>query len=210
MSGSLGRRELLGSVVAGLFVGGIGGRSVTAPPRSPHRDGRGEPVPDDRATPVAEEETPYAVYQYRPGIGGGFVPTLPVNVVFPLETAVLSDVVGVLQQATWYERPAEYPRYAYDRDAASWCRSDWSGAEMVTGAAGRLHVRCWGLAGTASLQVHVDSPPSPHHRIRSHSAGRRAVERLFSATGWTVAGNPVDLGNDQPPDHDGTASVITR
>ena len=212
MTGS--RRRLLASLAAGLALGlGTG----WALPRSVHsllEEIDGASVTTPSTDPVAESETPYAVFQYEPVDGGSeFSPTSPINVVFPLEEASFDDVIDVFRAANWSARPGEYARYAYDRDTETWHRSHWSGAEAVIGVVTRLHVRCWELAGTASIQAHVDTHATPKHRIRSHSAAATAIAQMFAEEGWHVDPDDpetIDLRNARPPDHPGAATVIRR
>jgi len=164
---------------------------------------------DTEGEPASESAVPYAVWQYKP-VGGEepVRPTSPINVVYPLDDSSFADVVSVFRDAGWYDTQAEYVRYAWDRAGEEYVQPDYTGTETQVGVAGRLHVRCWELDGTASVQAHVDTPAVPKHGIQSYARARAAVEALFRDAGWTVARNRRDLGNDKPPDHDGQASVI--
>lgn len=209
----LPRRRVLRGAAAGLTVGaGVNWLRPSARP-SPLRDEPDEPAGRDvAADPLSESATPYAVYQYA-SIAGDLERTLPINVVFPLEHATFEDVIDVFEAVSWYARPAEHVRYAYDRATDAYVRSHWSGAETVFGVAPRLHVRCWTFEDTASVQAHIDTPPTPGHRVASFAQAARAVAVLFDSAGWTVdPGDPITepLGNAEPPDHDGHAAVIRR
>lgn len=201
------RRALLKRVGVGCAAGVVGG--VALPGRSSSLDGTGEIVGsvDPDSVPVDKSDTPYAVWQYR-AERGRMVPTAPVNVVFPLDAATFADVIDVFESAGWYSGPAEYARYAWDRGEQRYRLQQWTGAETHFGLAGRLHVRCWALDGTASVQAHVDTPATLRHQIASYADARDAVEQLFREAGWTVADERERLGNDKQPDHDGMATVI--
>lgn len=199
------RRTLLNRLGVAA-VGGVGAGLLLGSSESPHTGPDVGPVDPDH-DPVGEDEIPYAVWQYR-AENDGMVSTAPINVVFPLESATFHDVVAVFEAAGWYSDPAEYARYAWDRKRQRYRIQRWTGAETYFGLAGRLHVRCWELDGTASVQAHVDTPATPRHRIASYADGRDAVEHLFHAAGWTVASEREPLRNDRSPDHDGMASVI--
>lgn len=157
---------------------------------------------------LSEDEISYGVWHYKP-IRGEMRPTAPINIVFPLERATFGDVTATCRRAGLTGPPLEYVRYAWDRDGERYRRQQWTAAETAVGVTRRLHVRCWQLAGTASMQVHVDTAAAPKHGIHSYALGRDAIERLFEEAGWTVA-DSVELGNDKRPDHDGFASVIGR
>lgn len=206
------RRRLLAGLGGGGIVGAGLGAIVPRVAESPI-DSVGDAPPTEEATdPVPETDSPYAVFQYE-SVAGEYIATAPINVVFPLEEASFGEVVDVFREARWSRRPSEYARYAYDREADSWHRSHWSGAESVFGVISRLHVRCWALAGTASIQAHIDSNATPRHRIVSYADGARAVATLFAAAGWSVdPADPetVDLRNARGPDHPGEAVVIRR
>ena len=203
---ALTRRKLL-SYLGVAAVGGVGTGIVLGSSESPHPEPTVGTVDPD-TDPVSEDETPYAVWQYRAD-GDGMVSTAPINVVFPLASASFEDVVSVFEETGWYSDPAEYARYAWDRKTQNYRLQQWTGAETYFGLAGRLHVRCWELDDTASVQAHVDTPATPRHRIASYADGRDAVEQLFRTAGWTVESEREPLGNDRNPDHDGLASVIT-
>lgn len=165
------------------------------------------PWPDD---PITDEDaTPIARYQYR-ATGNGYEPTSPINVVFPLadRTAGLSAVMGVLEAAGWTTELEEYTRYAWDREAGAYVLQQATAAETYFGASGRVHVRCWEFEGVVSMQVHEDSPARPKHVVTSYARGRRIVESVFRAAGWTVLSAAVDLENGGSSDHDGFASIV--
>ncbi|PSP75641.1 hypothetical protein BRC81_14740 [Halobacteriales archaeon QS_1_68_20] len=201
------RRGALARLGATVALTGAGVTALPSTPESPAPStvSTGAVRPD--ATPVPESETSYAVWHYKP-VGGDFEPTSPINVVFPLESRSFEDVIHVFHDAGWYPYPEDYPRYAYDRSTDRYRFQDWAGAETYFGVGGRLHVRCWHLDGTASVQAHVDTKATPKHGIGTYAGGRRAVERLFEDAGSDVTEAGQYLGNDQRPDHDGFASVI--
>lgn len=187
------------------------GWALPEPTRSQADGEDPDPVEEDAEDPVPEEETPYAVYQYVPIGNAEFEPTSPINVVFPLERRTFEEVIGVFRDARWYPHALEHARYAYDRENDRWKRCDWWGAETVFGVASRMHVSCWSLGGTASVQAHIDTTANPKHGIHSYAAAATGVARLFARAGWDV--DPDDpetiaLGNRSPPDHDGDAMVI--
>lgn len=207
----ISRRRVIAGLTGGLLAGGVLGALADSPP--PLEATSGAAVDDTGgATPVDETALPYARYQYEPvDRGRQFEPTSPINLVAPLDTATFDDLIDIFRAANWYSRPSEYARYAYDREADSWTRSHWSGAETVSGLVGRLHVRCWHLAGTASIQAHVDTPATPKHAIETYAGGATAVAQLAADAGWAVdPANPewFDLENAQGPDHDGRAIVL--
>lgn len=206
------RRRVLRGIATGLAVG-AGANWLRPDAQVSPLHGNGPPLNDERySEPLDESETPYAVYQYV-SYAGQLEPTLPINVVFPLDDATFDDVIDVFLADDWYPRPAEHVRYAYDRTSEEWTRSHWSGAETVFGVAPRLHVRCWTFEDTASVQAHVDTPPSPGHRVASFRQGAQAVARLFALAGWSVDPDRPEtepLGNAQAPDHGGAAVVIRR
>ena len=210
-SRTYGRRHLLAAVGAGIIAGG--GLQIPfspAPSKAslsfPERPSAEEPEP----SPVDESATPYAVFQYASSGGGhSFRRTLPINIVFPLHSATYPEVRAVFRDAGWAPRPLEFIRYAYDRSTSEWIRSTWSAAESVSGIASRIHIRLWHLEGRISLQAHVDSPPTPTHRILSHEDARNAVKALFDDAGWRTDGSVV-LHNASPPDHPGEATLIRR
>jgi len=205
------RRRLLRAIGAGVAGGGLASLLLPGATESPAiEDAAAGPV-DEGTEAVPEPETPYAVWQYVPADGGlRFEPTSPINVVSPLENGSFDGLVDVFRDAGWYEAPAEYVRYAWDRTSERYRLASYVGAETPFGVAGRLHVRCWHLEGTASIQAHVDTPARPKHGIHSYSEGRAAVEALVRDAGWRVAESRVALGNDKRPDHDGMASVIRQ
>lgn len=211
---SVSRRRFLGGVGGGLAIALGAGTLLPDGTTSPIEPADSFPATETSETPLEESETPYAIYQYEPVNGGNqFERTAPINVVFPLEETDFDSVISVFEATGWYHRPAEYARYAYDRETETWHRSHWSGAETIFGIAARLHVRCWELAGTASIQAHIDTPATPRHRIDSYEVGALAVARLFADEGWDIdPDNPerIDFQNAQSPDHPGSAMVISR
>ena len=205
------RRRAIKAIAAGVAGGGLASVLLPGATESPAIEEAAAGPVDAEADAVAESETPYAVWQYVPADGGArFEPTSPINVVSPLENGSFDALVGVFRDAGWYESPAEYVRYAWDRTSERYRLASYVGAETQFGVAGRLHVRCWHLEGTASIQAHVDTPARPKHGIHSYSEGRAAVEALVRAAGWRVDESRLALGNDKRPDHDGMASVIRR
>ena len=212
-SESVSRRQVLVAAGAGLTASLSVGSLLPGEVATPVEGSSESPTLPDNA-PLEEVETPYAVFQHKfDPQDQDYQPTAPINVVFPLTTATFTDVIEVFQAAGWYANPVEFVRYAYDRDTSRWMQPHWSGATSVIGVTSRLHVRCWELAGTASIQAHVDTPPLPRHRIDSYVEGRRVVEQLFADAGWAI--DPDDperttLGNVSSPDHDGEASVIEQ
>jgi len=202
------RRRLLAALGTGLTGGGVAAALLPDATESPAVDATAGPV-DEQAEPVAESETPYAVWQYEP-VDGAFRATSPINVVSPLAGGSFDALLDVFRGAGWYEHPAEYVRYAHDPATGQYRPPDYAAAETQFGVAGRLHVRCWQIEGTVSIQAHVDTPATPKHGIRSYAAGRAAVERRCRDAGWRVAGSRLALGNDKRPDHDGRASVIRQ
>lgn len=204
---TVSRRRTLKILGGGALAGVIGGVGLPAPFDPP--DVAHETADSGEMEPLEESATPYAIWQYRPESSDSLTPTLPINVVFPLEAAAIEEVIEAFEAHGWVPRPAEYPRYAWNRATEQYERPTWSGAETYYGLVGRLHVRCWELDGTASIQAHVDTPPTPSHSIRSHAEARAAVERLFEAAGWTIDDDPYFLGNDRG-DHDGYATVIRQ
>jgi hypothetical protein len=204
--GRVTRREVVGTMGSTVVGAGVGVAALPPAPTTPVPS-KAETGPKTDGDAVAEAETPFAVWHYKP-TGEGFTPTAPINVVFPLQDRSFQDVVSVFRAAGWYRSPEEYARYAWDRTENRYRRQDWTAAESYFGLHGRLHVRCWSLEGTASVQAHVDSEARPKHGIASYARGRRAVERLFTDAGWTVADDRFVLANEKGPDHDGWASVI--
>jgi hypothetical protein len=202
------RRRLLAALGAGLAGGGVAATLLPDATESPAVAATAGPV-DEQAEPIAEEATPYAVWQYEP-VDSAFRATSPINVVSPLADGSFDALFDVFRGAGWYEHPAEYVRYARDRAAGEYRPPDYAAAETQFGVAGRLHVRCWHLDGTASIQAHVDTPATPKHGISSYAAGRAAVERRCRDAGWRIADSRLEFGNDSRPDHDGLASVIRR
>lgn len=221
---TVSRRGVLARLGAGALAVVGGTAAVSSPPNAPTGD-VGTAAPPVDSDPVAETETPYAVWQYN-RTQSGYEPTSPINVVFPLNDAAFSDVIAVFQRANWSPYPEEYARYAYDRTTDEYRLQEWTAAETHFGIAGRQHVRCWQTDGTASIQAHVDTPATPtlqvdprspgtlvdavvpKHGIRSYADGRATVEALFEAEGWHVEQRRLALGNGRAVDHDGRASVI--
>lgn len=206
------RRRVLRGIVGGLTVGTFLNWLRPDPTTSPLEADGPQLGVETHSDPINETTTPYAVYQYA-SVAGELRPTLPINLVFPLDAATFDDVIGVFTAEHWYSRPSEYVRYAYNREDHSWTRSHWSGAGTVFGIAPRLHVRCWSFEGTASVQAHVDTVPSPGHRIASFEQATRGVARLFALNGWEVDPDTPEmmpLGNATAPDHAGEAIVIRR
>lgn len=205
------RRELLGTLGASLALGIGGSLAVPTQPRSALSlaDETGvEPatVGESDGDAPSRTETPYGHWQYQPE-SEGMEPTSPVNVVFPLANATVGDVVAVFEDAGWYRRPLEYARYGYDRATEQYELQGWTGAETKVGVGGRLHVRTFALDGTLSVQAHVDSTATPKHEVPSYADAERATVALFLDAGWHRA-DPLFLGNDAPPDHDGSVSVL--
>ena len=205
------RRRLL-SALGGGVLGGLAASAVlpeTGVSPAPEDVDYGSLDTDSTAT--AESAVPHAVWQYKAIDGGERMrPTSPVNLIFPLEDASFSAAISVFRDAGWYDTQAEYVRYAWDRVNERYTRPEYTATETQIGVAGRLHVRCWQLDGTASVQAHIDTPAVPKHGIQSYAQARAAVEALFRDAGWTVDGTRRGLGNDKKPDHDGQASVIHR
>lgn len=203
------RRALLGGLGAGALAGLAGTQLLPAPAVTPDGDGadHGPVDPDTEAIP--EADTPYAVWHYRPTLlDSSFAPTLPINVVCPLEDATVEAAIETLQAAGWTDSITEQPRFAYDRTTGDYEPTTWTGGDGLYGIAGRLHVRCFAVADRLSIQAHIDTSPHPAHRIRSFAAARHAVEASFREAGWDVASRELTFGNDQRPDHDGQVSVI--
>lgn len=205
----LSRRQLLRRAGLSLALGGAGVLALPSAPVSYVQAAVETDAVDPEAEPIAEDETPYGVWHYKP-VDGEMKPTAPINVVFPLEEATFGQVTSVCRRAGLTGPPLEYVRWAWDRDAERYRRQQWTAAETAAGVSGRLHVRCWKLADTASLQAHVDTAAAPRHGIASYARGRDAIERIFRAADWTVADESLHLGNDKRPDHDGWATVIER
>lgn len=210
---TVGRRGFLRR----LGVAGAGAAAgVVALPSTPEADGAlmsPERSPStrtetDEQSVVSEADTPYALWQYKRR-GESYLPTSPINVVFPLEDSDegLSDVTDVLYDAGWYSSPVEYARYAWDRSAGEYVRQYETAAETFYGAVGRRHVRCWELEGAVSMQAHEDTPAAPNHGIASYERAQRRIEHLFDAAGWTVD-DAVRFDNAKKPDHDGRVTVI--
>ena len=197
---------MLSALGAGIGSGLLGAILLPEATESPPMEVSDVGETDRNVEALDESETPYAVWQYRVDSEGEFRPTLPINVVFPLENATFDDIADVFESAGWVSFPAEYTRYAWDRKREEYVPSQWSGAETYYGVAGRLHVRYWELGTTGSIQAHTDTPPTPSHSVRSHAEARTAIEELFTDAGWTLDGY-VDLKNDED-DHDGRASRI--
>lgn len=209
--GLLSRRQLLLSGGVGLAGGVLGSLLVRETPDAPVSAHDAEPVAE-QAPGVSESEFPYAVWQYHydsDGDRNSLSVASPINVVFPLENAEVEDVVETFVAAGWTSSPLEYTLWAWDRVDERYRRPHWSSAETFFGLGGRLHVRLWNFEGTASVQAHVDSAVIPQHEVTSYAEAQFAVERIFESAGWHVDGT-IDLENDTPPDHDGTASVIQR
>ena len=201
----MGRRAFLSRVGAGGVATGLGVGLLPDPPETPGGSlSHGSVNAESQA--VAESDTPYAVYHYKYE-DGEYVPTAPINVVFPLEAASFADVIGVFRNANWHRRPEEYARYAWDRATGEYVLQEWTATETHFGISGRYHVRCWETDGTASIQTHVDSRAVPEHRVTSYALGRSSVEELFADAGWEVGGRE-QLRNDRHPDHDGRAALI--
>lgn len=203
---SLSRRRTLRALGAGIGTGLVGSLLLPGAIESPDVTETPTFDTDRDVEELDESETPYAIRHYRADGEDGFTPTLPINAVAPLERATFDDLVQVFEDAGWVPYPAEYTRYAWDVDSEKFVPTDWSGAETYYGKAGRLHVRCWELAGTGSIQAHTDTQATPTHGIRSYAEGRAAVEALFDASGWEIAGY-VDLQNERG-DHDGRAVEV--
>lgn len=205
------RRRLLSALGGGVAAGLAAGAVLPGVGQSPRPGNVASSGVDTETEPAAESAAPYAVWQYKPADGDVLVrPTSPINLVFPLDDRSFADLVSVFRTAGWYDTQAEYVRYAWDRARERYTEPDYTGTETQIGVAGRLHVRCWELDGTASVQAHVDTPALPKHGIQSYATARAAVEQLFRDAGWTVDENRRELGNDKRPDHDGQASVIRR
>jgi len=205
----LSRRTVLGRMGASVTVGGAGVLALPSPLQSYIRSETTTREFQPDTEPVPEDETPYAVWHYEPD-DDGMERTAPINVVFPLETATFGDVTSTIRQAGLTGPPLEYIRYAWDRDREAYRRQQWTAAETALGLSGRMHVRCWKLADTASIQVHLDSAAIPEHEVISYARGRDAVERIFQEDGWTIDDESLHLGNDSWPDHDGWATVIRQ
>lgn len=213
------RSVLRGAGVIGLA--GIGGLvALPSPPSGPSIPPSGstsgsasaavtDDVPYQGETVTSEDDAPIARYQYRPA-GDEYVPTAPINVVFPLadREAGLETVMGVLDELGWTRRPEEYARFAWDREAERYVHQEATAAETYQGMHGRLHVRCWEFEGVVSMQTHEDSRPWPRHEIDSYERARAVIESLFDAEGWTRYAARIDLANGKSPDHDGRATVI--
>lgn len=167
-----------------------------------------EEVPYAGELVTDESETPIARYQYRPA-GDGYVPTAPINVVYPVADTEwgLTDVVGVLVDAGWTTRIEEYARYALDREAEQYVFQHATAGESSLGMHGRLHVRCWSFEGVVSMQAHIDTAARPRHGIASYADAREAIVHRFTRDGWAVAPTGVDLENARG-DHDGIAAVL--
>lgn len=200
------RRGFFRRLLAGGLAVGTGILTLSEPPSSPAGGADAGPVSPDRE-PIGGDDNAYAVWQYRRD-GDEYTPTAPINVVFPLENAAFADVIAVLREAGWHPYPEEYARYAWNHETGAFQLQDWTATETYFGKTGRYHVRCWELAGAASVQAHVDSPALPSHSIESYLDGQRGVESLFAAAGWTIDRDGLDFRNDRRPDHDGRVSRI--
>ena len=207
----LSRRQFLVSGATGIAGGGLGTLLFRETPVSPESNSSPATVTEQKSG-VPESDIPYAVWQYHydsDGDRNNLSVASPINVVFPLDDAEFTDIVETFERAGWTAAPLEYTLWAWDRANERYWRPHWSAAETPFGLGGRLHVRVWKFEGTASVQAHVDSAVVPRHEVTSYVDAQTAVERLFEEAGWTV-GDTVDLENDTPPDHDGTAGVIRR
>ena len=203
------RRRLLAGAGSGLIGGGLLAAAFE-PAATGFERGKAGNVSED-AIPVEEADTPYAVWQYRPTLlDGDFERTLPINLVGLRSALPIQHVVEVFEQAGWVEPVVDQPRVAYDRAEDTFVPPRWAGGTSVYGVAGRVHVRIWEVAETVAIQAHVDTAPRPVHRMASFADARATVELLFEQAGWTVDSQAEHLGNDQSPDHDGYATVISR
>ena len=201
-------------VVAGILA-------MPAPPDGPATDravAKTEPPPAAEGwtdTSIrSEDRTPIARYQYRRDgyrrSDPTFVPTAPINVVIvpATEAGGLERTMAVLDDAGWVSAPEEYTRYAWDRTTEEYVVQQATAAETYYGTSGRFHVRCWYFEGVVSMQAHEDAGPRPKHTVASYERGRRAMESIFDAAGWSVSPTAIDLGNDEAPDRDGRASLL--
>lgn len=210
MTEKASRRELLGTLGASLAVGTGGYLLIPTQPQSAYsladETGIEAAATDDDGPGPDRQETPYTHWQYQSN-RDGMESTAPINVVFPLESATVDDVVDVFDRVGWYEQPFEYVRYGYNRASDRYELQDWTGAETKVGIGGRLHVRTFTFEGTISVQAHVDSTATPKHEVPSYADGERAVVALFLDAGWHRS-DSLFLGNDAPPDHNGSVSVL--
>ncbi|WP_323190493.1 twin-arginine translocation signal domain-containing protein [Halostella sp. PRR32] len=163
---------------------------------------------DQSLSVTAEDTSPYALWQYKKR-DGGYAPTSPINVVFPLSETErgLDDVMDVLFDAGWYSLPVEYVRYAWNRKREAYEHQQATAAETFYGTVGRRHVRCWELEGAVSMQAHEDTAATPNHGIESYRQAQRRIEQLFDEAGWTVDESQ-RFANEKSPDHDGHVTVI--
>ncbi len=158
-----------------------------------------------------ERDSPIVAYQYRQE-GSTYRPTAPINLVFDLEEPAggLDRVMSVLEAAGWVRAPEEYVRYAYDYEADEYVRQEATAAETYYGTSGRRHVRCWQFDTLVSMQAHEDTGARPKHGIESYTDTREYLEKLYAAADWRVTPRALSLENDEPPDHDGYATLITE
>lgn len=196
----------IGATAAGTAVALV----LLPPPAPPQRSER--PVdPHDGALPEITDERvgPFALWQYRRGVGG-YEPTSPINVVAPLAGSdrSLDDVLAVLRDAGWVERPAEYVRFAFDAQHETFERQHASAAQTFHGGFGRHHVRAWAFEGQVSIQAHEDTAPTPEHEVASYESTRHLLEWLFHEAGWAVTPDGVRFANETGPDHAGLVTVI--
>ncbi len=203
---------------AGIVTGGvaIGSIALPAPQMSDvtvegieHAKQTEPELPWDSAAIESDDATAVVRHHYKP-TDEGYVATAPINVVFHHPAGVaLDDVMSVLEDADWVNHLEEYVRYAWDRNTEEYVRQQATAAETYYGTNGRLHVRCWEFEGVVSMQAHEDTGAYPNHGIASYETAREAIESLYDSVGWNVATAALDLQNEQPPDHDGKATVIT-
>lgn len=214
LASGVDRRSFLrrGGIVGLAGVGGI--LTLPAPPTGPAGGSPSAVAADDEfpyqgETIASEDDAPIARYQYRQD-GDEYVPTAPINVVFPLadREAGLETVLEVLDDLGWTRYPEEYARYAWDREGARYLHQKGTAAETYFGMHGRLHVRCWEFEGVVSMQAHEDTAVRPRHGIESYADAEASIAEHYQANGWRLAPTGVDLENARGPDHDGTASIL--
>lgn len=206
---AISRRALLRRAGLSLVAGGVvAGLLPSAPPSYVHAeyDSVDESAGFDSA-PIPEEATPYGVWHYK-AVDGEMRATAPINVVCPLTETTFDELTAVFRRAGLMGQPLEYVRYAWDRDAERYRRQQWTAAETLAGISRRFHVRCWELAGTASIQAHVDTAATPKHGIHTYTRARDAVERIFREAGWKVESASLRFDNRKGPDHDGYVTEV--
>lgn len=183
--------------------------------RTHHRKRRSTQGVGVASADPSEPELAYPVWTYtRHTTASGFAyeRSNPVNVVFDLEDASLSQVTTVLEAAGWtsldWRLAQEYRRFGYNHLTESFesCPESWGTSNYRLN--GGDHVQCWEFVdGAVGMHVHEDTPAP--HSVESYASAESRVRGLYDdSTQYATTPDGLTLENGTG-DHDGQATNVT-